>query len=430
MENITPLPTEIWSQIFLYLDGKSRRSVTATCKKFFVIVRGNEKTSGLLVLKAITLKNLSEKIESEEWNWERWPCLKTLKIPLSTLKGVNPYKDQYLTSSTCTALEPLKLMKFEQCPSLERLLIFDCGLPIKIDTLPSARYGFAREFCVNLKSAETNLSFELLSHLHLDNLENIDCQTLQQIGRSAKQLCRLMISVNPKLCLHKLLDNGLTPMFLSLKGSLKTVGLELGYNNPAHSIQVQALLKSLNENCPSLESLRIKARTLVAREFHKLRNFEDYYCFPNLRELVVPKLHHISAFTINPKNLTTLVVHSVTTAEFKNLHLLGICDKLSGLRNCRINLTSFHQFSTYSKWLNIIDENFQQETKVVVNHVQYAQHKSKYKQTGGIYSQYSRKGYVDQFERILLKQPYKNTTPLFYENGNCYAPTTKKQCLQ
>jgi hypothetical protein len=128
----------------------------------------------------------------------------------------------------------------------------------------------------------------------------------------------------------------------------------------------------LNENCPSLESLRIKARTLVAREFHKLRNFEDYYCFPNLRELVVPKLHHISAFAINPKKLTTLVVHSVTTAEFKNLHLLGICDKLSGLRNCRINLTSFHQFSTYSKWLNIIDENFQQETKVVVNNIQYA----------------------------------------------------------
>ena len=238
MENSVPLPTEIWSQIFLYLDGKSLRNVTATCKKFFVIVRGNEKTSGFSVLKAITLNNLSDKIESEEWNWERWPCLKTLKIPLSTLKGVNPYKDQYLSSSTNTALEPLKLMKFEQCPSLERLLIFDCGLPIKIDTLPSARYGFAREFCVNPNSAEINLSFELLSHLHLDNLENINCQTLQQIGRSAKQLCRLMISVNPKLCLHKLLDNGLTPMFLSLKGSLKTVGLELGYNNSAHSIQV------------------------------------------------------------------------------------------------------------------------------------------------------------------------------------------------
>ena len=430
MEGIVQLPTEIWCQIFLFLDGKSRRSVAATCNQFFGIVRGNEKISGLLILKAITLKNLSEKIESEEWNWERWPCLKTLKIPLSTLKGVNPYRDQYLNSSTNTALEPLKLMKFEQCPSLERLLIFDCGLPIKIDTLPSARYGFAREFCVNPKSTEINLSFELLSHLHLDNLENIDCQTLRQIGKSAKQLCRLMISVNPKLCLHKLLDNGLTPMFKNLNGSLKTVSLELGYNNPHHSIQVQALLKSLNENCPSLESLRIKARTMVAREFLKLSNFEDYYCYPNLRELVVPKLHHISAFTINSKSLTTLVVHSVTTAEFKNLHLLKICGKLSGLRNCRINLASFHQFSTYSKWLNIIDENFQQETKVVVNHIQYAQHKSKFAKKYGICGQYSRKGYVDQFERILLKQAYKNTTPLFYKNGNCYAPTSKKQRLQ
>ena len=73
------LPCEILCQIFSHLDGKSRKSVAATCNHFFSILRGNEKTSGLLIL-SITLKNLSEKIESEEWNWERWPCPRTTKL--------------------------------------------------------------------------------------------------------------------------------------------------------------------------------------------------------------------------------------------------------------------------------------------------------------------------------------------------------------
>ena len=81
MDNIVLLPTEIWCEIFSHFAGKSRKSVAATCNHFFSILRGNEKTSGLLILKFITLKSLSEKIESKEWNWERWPCLKSLRIP-------------------------------------------------------------------------------------------------------------------------------------------------------------------------------------------------------------------------------------------------------------------------------------------------------------------------------------------------------------
>ena len=69
MEVILPLPTEIWSEVFSYLDGKSRKSVAATCNQFLCILRGNEKTSGQITLKIITLKNLSKKIESAEWNW-------------------------------------------------------------------------------------------------------------------------------------------------------------------------------------------------------------------------------------------------------------------------------------------------------------------------------------------------------------------------
>ena len=271
MDNIVPLPTEIWCEIFSHLDGKSRKSVAATCNHFLSILRGNEKTSGHFILKSITLKSLSEKIESEEWNWERWPCLKSLRIPLSNLKGGNPYKNQHFNSSTKTALAPLQLMKFERCPSLERILIFDCGLPMKMATCDeSTYYGIAWKLCVNPISIQTNLSFELLAHLHLEKLENIDCHTLRQIGSNAKQLCKMFILVTPKSCMPELLDNGLIPMFKGLSGSLETVILKLDDCNSDYSIQ--ALLNSLRENCLSitncrLQSIHINTRTRQAGGF-------------------------------------------------------------------------------------------------------------------------------------------------------------------
>ena len=272
MDNIVPLPTEIWCEIFSHLDGKSRKSVAATCNHFFSILRGNEKTSGLLIL-SITLKNLSEKIESEEWNWERWPCLKSLRIPLSILKEVNPCKNQHFHSSTNTALAPLQLMKFEQCPSLERIIIFDCGLPMKMATGDeSTYYGIAWTLYVDPMSIQTNLSFELLARLHLEKLENIDCHTLRQIGSNAKQLCKMFILVTPKSCMPELLDNGLIPMFKSLSGSLETLILQLDYLNSDYSIHVQVLLDSLKENCLSitnyrLQSIHINTRTRQAGRF-------------------------------------------------------------------------------------------------------------------------------------------------------------------
>ena len=76
------LPVEIWCQIFSYLDKTSIRSVSATCTLFFEIVRGDEKFSGHVILKQIDLGQLLIKIKSSEWTRERWPCLKTLEIPI------------------------------------------------------------------------------------------------------------------------------------------------------------------------------------------------------------------------------------------------------------------------------------------------------------------------------------------------------------
>ena len=76
------LPNEIWCHIFSYLDEKSLRTIASICKVFFDLVRGNEKLSGCIILKSVGLNDLAIKIKNSEWIWERWPSLKTLKIPI------------------------------------------------------------------------------------------------------------------------------------------------------------------------------------------------------------------------------------------------------------------------------------------------------------------------------------------------------------
>ena len=56
------LPNEIWCEIFSCLDKKSLKNVTATCKLWFGIIRGNEKFSGHVKMKFIDLKDLSKTI--------------------------------------------------------------------------------------------------------------------------------------------------------------------------------------------------------------------------------------------------------------------------------------------------------------------------------------------------------------------------------
>ena len=76
------LPVEVWCQIFPYMDEASIRNASATCKLFFEIVRGSEKFSGHVKFRQIDLSQLVMKIKSEDWTWQRWPCLKTLEIPI------------------------------------------------------------------------------------------------------------------------------------------------------------------------------------------------------------------------------------------------------------------------------------------------------------------------------------------------------------
>ena len=122
-------PNEIWYHIFSYLDEKSLRTIASICKLFFELVRGNEKLSGCIILRSVTLKDLATKIKNSEWIWDRWPFLKTLKIPIH-LKPLDLYHlylyHIYDDTSEKEAHNLIRKMKFEMCPTLEKVVLFNC----------------------------------------------------------------------------------------------------------------------------------------------------------------------------------------------------------------------------------------------------------------------------------------------------------------
>ena len=74
------LPREILCIIFSYLDKQSVENAKGTCKLWFELIRNDKSLSGDICLEKLDLQELSQKILIGEWNWARWPALKTIKF--------------------------------------------------------------------------------------------------------------------------------------------------------------------------------------------------------------------------------------------------------------------------------------------------------------------------------------------------------------
>ena len=386
------LPFEIWREIFSYLDETSIRNVSATSTLFFGIVRSDEKFSGHVILKRINLRQLVIKIESEEWTWDRWPCLKILEIPIQLKYSAD---DRHFFSEFDTigeALDPIKLLKLEQCPSLDKLLIFNCAFPLFLTksaiedrvifytlipteigwadanvTLPAPSsllyYGLARTVCLNPKIIPKNLSLEDVTSIEITKLKNMCTTSLKQIGEKATQVNRLSIDLESNTLSHELMTKGFSPMLEQLKNSLTTFVFTMW-------VGVNGLLKALSENCVNLEVLHIKNHD---------RNIDNFliaeYSFPKLKELIVPKLRHISSFISDAKGLTTLKVENLANAlEFFCFDFSSIFMNLKHLQNCEFFVRTIicHQYD----WAKFINENFQPRTKVLVYELSHSQTKA------------------------------------------------------
>ena len=257
------LPNEIWCHIFLYLDEKSLRTIASICKLFFELVRGNEKLSGCIILKSVPLNDLAIKIKNSEWIWERWPSLKTLKIPIVQSGPSMMYKNVYEKEAHKLILE----MKFETCSNLEKVVLFNCCWSIQknsdlMKVFDGLRYGHVMEYSFHPKDIPLIPSWENITVIHLSVFGNEFTSTFRKIEEIAKSLHTLSISVNVFDRLqHRKLQNGDSVMFDGLNRTLKSVDMEfetITSMGGTLSLHKQSLSTTSNMDCQLLRQKLVK----------------------------------------------------------------------------------------------------------------------------------------------------------------------------
>ena len=85
MEN---LPSEIMCIIFSFLDKESRKNSTETCQLWFDVIRNSNLSNHIYYrggVEELQRKIINSRIYNLlhinlEWDWKRWPALKTLEF--------------------------------------------------------------------------------------------------------------------------------------------------------------------------------------------------------------------------------------------------------------------------------------------------------------------------------------------------------------
>ena len=122
------LPNEIWCEIFSCLDKKSLKNVTATCKLWFGIIRGNEKFSGHVKMKFTDLEYLYKTVTDSEWFRERWPSMRVLEVSLGNQFQVARHQKLLYQMTKFLKLKPT-------APQKRKKIGFSCRNPFTSSSL-------------------------------------------------------------------------------------------------------------------------------------------------------------------------------------------------------------------------------------------------------------------------------------------------------
>ena len=157
------LPREILCIIFLYLDKKSLRNATASCKLWFDLIRSDIKLSGYICFENFGVEALFRKLAIGKWNWARWPVLKTLKFG-----GMSAAKIQNISSKKMTSYisSESTIFCFKGCPTLEKVVIScSCTLTGIFPELPNSPLGIIEELTFDPKDDIESVGIEHVSRL-------------------------------------------------------------------------------------------------------------------------------------------------------------------------------------------------------------------------------------------------------------------------
>ena len=364
------LPKEVWCIIFSFLDEKSIRLASATCKLWFELIRSDLKISSHIYLVNDGLNEFQKKLERSNWMWERWPVLKTLEF------GGSPSEyEQYSREAAEKEMKILKLINFKQCETLEKLVV---SVKFDIEYFWEKYHSLAtvKTLTFNPKVETKSIEIDQIDHVSrldlsfkintLDLNKNIICQGLQLIGEKAKCLNTLgiyMLGVpNVDLDMEgdlEFLKNGFCSMFKGLNDSLETI--IFCDKNDNYNLDFD-ILKCLSEQ--NFENLT----KIVVMTNYNISICPKVGFFPNLKVLTVLKLCYIDGFDQNYNTITHLSVEKVSMAKLKEFDLRTMVQKFKKLKKCyfnvTLNLTIVGLKYWQREWQNILDETFQESTEV------------------------------------------------------------------
>ena len=161
--NVLDLPREVLCIIFSYLDKKSLRKATASCKCWFELIRSDIKLSGYICLENFGVEALFRKLAIGKWNWARWPVLKAIKFG-----GMSAAKIQNTSSKKMTSYisSESTLFCFKGCPTLEKVVIsVSCTLTGIFPKFPNLPLGIIEELTFDPKDAIESIGIEHISRL-------------------------------------------------------------------------------------------------------------------------------------------------------------------------------------------------------------------------------------------------------------------------
>ena len=158
--SIEIIPKEVLCIIFSHLDRQSVKNVTATCKLWLEIIRGDSRRSSHVCLSSrhVSLQSFEEIIADLDFPLVRWPVLKTIKF-----RGYYPY----LLMVEIILQYSKRLVDSGECNTLEKIIVsVSYSLDAVFSQFPC--FGTIEEFTFSPRAELKSFQVEHITSLELE----------------------------------------------------------------------------------------------------------------------------------------------------------------------------------------------------------------------------------------------------------------------
>ena len=367
------LPSELLCIIFSCLDKKSRKSATATCQLWFDVIRNSNLSNHICYKDGDSwdeiVKKLQQKIENLEWDWKRWPALKTFEIQNSLYihYGCNLNR----TTEKKDLLNDLPI-DFKKCPTME-MVIFDvrvdfadvfpsCDVPLNRKIHYPNEKGIVLKLAYNPQIDITHFGFEHIWKLRIRK----QCDdTFKLINENSKRLKELEVDK------VSFLDD-----LVGLDGilQLSTQNALIGDED----IKIEGLKKLEVLKVSTLDHLEHLVGMNSLLELHircGSSSEEKIDGLKKLKLLTLPKLALLDNF-VDMDSLLELNVTDVQERELKAYDLSNITQRFKNLQKCGIHVEwcseGLTQPKAYAEIVENIFQNSATRVKIVFDRLSYS----------------------------------------------------------